>query len=337
MNNSTQQNVSSHKMNQPNQNYGNIREPYNGKPLQGNIQQNHYQQQYYPQHKYPSKTPQSSSSSSATPQQQQITNNSLPSSHLTNNFGQSSNSSNFSNYSHPVATSYPPQQNYEYSSPSSSSMSTITYATPSPSQYSFASSSPSTNTTQVPSPDTRQQNVVHSSVDTEHESNRDYALSNQYKTAIDSKSFNPTQPPNYKNYNTDSMSGHYSTSDNCAYSGSLKKYRHKQQHNNKTPQIYGGGSNEFKMDDHYAGYPMESIESESTLSFLEKTASSIDESKSAFKTSLSNITKPNPDILGYSSQALYGSSAPSIPAKSKAKPKVCSLENYYSLHTNYNV
>lgn len=76
------------------------------------------------------------------------------------------------------------------------------------------------------------------------------------------------------------------------------------------------------MDDPYS-YP---VQGESTLSFLEKTASSIDESKSAFKASLSNITKPTADMLGYGSQSLYGSTAlntnePAPIAKPKPKPK----------------
>lgn len=77
---------------------------------------------------------------------------------------------------------------------------------------------------------------------------------------------------------------------------------------------------------------------ESTLSYLEKTASSIDESKSAFKATLSNITKPTPDMLGYGgggmggiggTQSLYGSSNNSSsnlmtqqqPVKPKPKPR----------------
>ncbi|XP_031636491.1 uncharacterized protein LOC116349266 isoform X4 [Contarinia nasturtii] len=323
--NGTQKNVSSLKPNQSNQNYGNICEPYNGKiPLhvQGNIQQTHYQQQYYLQNKYPSKTSSSSS------MQQQTTSNTIPSGPMSNSFGHSSNSANYNNYSHTVVTSY--QQNYEYNSPSSSSISTMNYATPSPVQYSFASSSPSANTTQVPSPDIRQQNVVHSSslpsIETQHESNREFPLSNQYKLATDNKAFNPTQKSNYNS--TDVMSGHYTTSDNCAYSvemkSSLKKYRHKQQTNNKTQPIYGGGSNEFKMEDHYgATYStMEPLASESTLSILEKTASSIDESKSAFKASLSNITKPNTDMLTYGTQSLYGNSnASQAPVKAKTRAR----------------
>lgn len=61
------------------------------------------------------------------------------------------------------------------------------------------------------------------------------------------------------------------------------------------------------------------------MSFLEKTASSIDENKSAFKASLSNITKPTQDIFGYGSQPLYGSSGsvatPAQIPKPKPKPR----------------
>lgn len=76
------------------------------------------------------------------------------------------------------------------------------------------------------------------------------------------------------------------------------------------------------MDDPYS-FP---VQGESTLSYLEKTASSIDESKSAFKTSLSNITKPTADMLGYGSQSLYGgatlnTSEPAPIAKPKPKPR----------------
>lgn len=78
---------------------------------------------------------------------------------------------------------------------------------------------------------------------------------------------------------------------------------------------------DYKIDDPYS-YP---TQAESTLAFLEKTASSIDESKSAFKASLSNITKPTPDMLGYGSQSLYGSAvsapAPAPIAKPKPKPR----------------
>lgn len=101
---------------------------------------------------------------------------------------------------------------------------------------------------------------------------------------------------------------------------SLKKYRHKQQPvqpSGKPHSAYGTPSNDYKMNDQYAPYHMDGTES--TLSYLEKTASSIDESKSAFKATLSNITKPTPDMLGYGggsgsmssisgSQSLYGSS-----------------------------
>lgn len=111
--------------------------------------------------------------------------------------------------------------------------------------------------------------------------------------------------------------------DNCAYpkemKSSLKNYRHKQQPVGKPSDAYGSGANDFKMDEQYGSYPMAG---ESTLSYLEKTASSIDERKSAFKATLSNITKPTPEMLGYGSQSLYGGSSSSqAPAKPKAKPR----------------
>lgn len=318
-------NPPSHKINQPNQGFGTVREPFNGKSPshpQGNIQQQPYHQQFYPHSKYSNKAHQTTSP------HQQIPNNSMPPGHLSNNYGQTANPSNFNNYPHSVVTSYQSQQSYDYNSPSSSSMSTMNYATPSPSQYSFASSSPSASTIQETSSDIRQQNVQQPPtlvpMDDETNSNRDYAMTNQFKIAADNnnKSFNHSTQQ--LSYSIDSMSGHYNTGgDNGSYpteiKNSLKKYRHKQQTNSKTPSIYGSGPNDFKMDDQYSNY---SMEGESTLSFLEKTASSIDESKSAFKASLSNITKPTPDMLGYGTQSLYASSSGThTPIKAKAKSR----------------
>lgn len=321
----TQQTTSSHKINQPNQGFGGVREPFNGKSPSNpsaNIQQQHYQQQQQQQQQFYSQSKYSSKPHQTPSPHQQIPSSSIPSGHMASSFGQTPNPTNFG-YPHSVATSsYQSQQSYDYNSPSSSSMSTMNYATPSPSQYSFASSSPSASTIQESS-DIRQQNLPQAaplpSMDDENDATRDYAMSNQFKMSSDNKTYNPTQ---HSNYSIDSMSGHYSAgNDNCAYptemKTSLKKYRHKQQPNSKTPSVYGPGTSDFKMDDQYGNYPMEG---ESTLSFLEKTASSIDESKSAFKASLSNITKPTPDMLGYGSQSLYGNSS-STPVKAKAKPR----------------
>lgn len=314
----------SHKINQPNQNYGSVRESFNGKSpsqSQANVQQPHYSQQYYSQSSYSNKMPHTSSSSSSSQQHMQ----SNTPGNLSNNYGPSQNSANFNSYQHSVPTSYQSQQNFDYNSPSSSSISTMNYATPSPSQYSFASSSPSTSTLQAPSPDIRQANLPHSSAlpsldDENDSSNRDYGISNQYKMGADNKSFNSTQ---HSSYNVDPASDQYNTGENCAYptemKSSLKKYRHKQQPSSKSQSMYGAGPSEFKMDEQYG--PYNPIEGETTLSFLEKTASSIDESKSAFKSSLSNITKPTSDMIAYGAPSLYGNANIQASAKPKAKPR----------------
>lgn len=196
---------------------------------------------------------------------------------------------------------------------------------------------------QAPSPDVRQSSVSQhpSTMDDDNDSNRDYGMSSHYKTGADGKYFNPAQqqqqqqpppPPSQQqqqqtqppSYSIDSVMGSNfnATNDISSYpnemKSSLKKYRHKQQPIGKPQDTYGSTSSEFKMNDQYGSYPMEG---ESTLSYLEKTASSIDERKSAFKATLSNITKPTPDMLGYGSQSLYSGGSAQPPVKPKAKPR----------------
>lgn len=220
-------------------------------------------------------------------------------------------------------------QNIDYGSSSTSSMS---YATPSPSQYSFASSSPSTMP--VPSPDIRQQpSAAVAPIATSHmpmeddanmQQHREYNMNQSayhqhhpYKMQEKKSSYGPMQGTNpYPTQSADMSAIDQQYMANQMYptetKGSLKKYRHKQLP--KTSQGYGSGG-----DDSYNPYPMDG--GQSTLSYLEKTATSIDENKSAFKASLSNITKPTIETSPYGQPSQpYTNPAPP-PTKPKPKPR----------------
>lgn len=139
------------------------------------------------------------------------------------------------------------QQSFDYTSPSSSSMSTLNYATPSPSQYSFASSSPSASQLQAPSPDVRAQAMAsigsaaatsgtHPSMDNaDMESSREYGHHYGKASDVDKKAFSSTHHPtsHHAAYNGgESMAHghhHYGGIANESHElskSSLKKYRH---------------------------------------------------------------------------------------------------------------
>lgn len=212
-------------------------------------------------------------------------------------------------------TPYQPTPSVDFTSVTS----VLSYPTPSPSQHSFASSSPSTMT--APSPDVRfQQTAIqpgqqYPQPDERPEPpQRPYSqLSQENQYQIEKmQSKQPYGGAPYANFNAGAAQEHYQSQMLANDKDVLRKYRK----SNVKPAAAYAGQGEMPKDSMY-GYPADVQHSESTLSYLEKTASSIDESKSAFKATLSNITKPpTPEIPPYAS-----SQSPSFFAAATAKPK----------------
>lgn len=257
-------------------------------------------------------------------QQQPIQQESFTSSQAYQQSGQNSNQTPSQTQQTNLYSEFNRQTPYQ-SNPSvdfASVTSVLSYPTPSPSQHSFASSSPSTIT--APSPDVRlpQTNIQPNQQYTIPEERsellqRPYShISHENQYQMDKMQIKqPYGMPPYGNYHPAATQELYQNQMYMNEKDTLRKYRHKP----ATKPTYLAQSELIK--DNFTGYPYPMESAESTLSFLEKTASSIDESKSAFKTTLSNITKPpTPDISPYGSSQSPSTFSPA-PAKPKAKPR----------------
>lgn len=212
---------------------------------------------------------------------------------------QNLNQQHHSNHQQQHSLHPPSQQNYDYSSP----ISTLSSTAPSPS-VSHSYSSPSPSTIQSPTSATSaamitidddqplrekvvyKPNLVERKGKQSSKKNTD-KFSESYQQSMNAHPHYPQQQPQYHPPMPSPTNN------------SLKNYRHKTSKHSPNSEDFHFGEHGNVQD------------SETSLSFLERTASSINENQSAFNASLSDITKP-PQMM-----------SPTVvpPAKSKAKPR----------------